>query len=134
MACPVGYSIPDYLLDLASDVDLCDTSSAPNRDRTSVAKVEINVPGELVRRGTSSRPIGGGNAWRSGSCSATFLTQFEAICAREWRNLIRFACCCCVLTSLVTSHYSRDKTLFYLHVGISAVLGVFCGALFLSLH
>lgn len=102
IACPVGYSIPDYLLDLASDIDnygaLASASSAPNRDRTSderlITKVENNGSGELARQRMSSQLFGSGNSWRSGNYSTVFLTQFEVLCAREWKNLIRFVSGC----------------------------------------
>lgn len=41
--------------------------------------------------------------------AATFLTQLQYLCGREWKIL------------------KRDKTLFLTHVTVAAILGVFCG-------
>ena len=46
---------------------------------------------------------------RDAPLAATFLTQFEVLCGREWKNLI------------------RDKLLFIAHLAVAIVLGVFCG-------
>ncbi|KAH7318800.1 hypothetical protein B0J17DRAFT_747732 [Rhizoctonia solani] len=44
--------------------------------------------------------------------AATFLTQVEVLCGREWKNL------------------KRDKTLFFMHLGVATILGIFTGGLY----
>ncbi|CAE6473936.1 unnamed protein product [Rhizoctonia solani] len=44
--------------------------------------------------------------------AATFLTQVEVLCGREWKNL------------------KRDKTLFFMHLGVACILGLFTGGLY----
>ncbi|CAE7207667.1 unnamed protein product [Rhizoctonia solani] len=44
--------------------------------------------------------------------AATFLTQVQVLCGREWKNL------------------QRDKTLFFMHLGVACILGIFTGGLY----
>ncbi|KDN41179.1 hypothetical protein RSAG8_07593, partial [Rhizoctonia solani AG-8 WAC10335] len=44
--------------------------------------------------------------------AATFLTQVQVLCSREWKNL------------------KRDKTLFFMHLAVASILGVFTGGLY----
>lgn len=46
------------------------------------------------------------------TCATTFLTQFEVLSGREWRNL------------------KRDKSLLIAHIGLACILGVFAGGLY----
>ena len=65
----------------------------------------------MLSRGPTSRDGGFSHAakQRDSPPAATFLTQFEVLCGREWRNLM------------------RDKTLFVTHLLVAVILGVFCG-------
>jgi len=52
------------------------------------------------------------NRSTTGEYAATFLTQFQVLCGREWKLL------------------RRDKSLFFTHLIVSAILGVFCGGMY----
>ncbi|KAH0830148.1 ABC-2 type transporter-domain-containing protein [Lanmaoa asiatica] len=125
-----GYNVADYLLEIAS------AAPAGSISTSTVAK---SKPDELVAA-TGSRnsdeKINGSdvealmtrNRSITGRCAATFLTQFQVLCGREWKLLRR----CVILFS--TTRVAlwrvrfRDKSLFFTHLIISAILGVFCGA------
>ncbi|KAF8333578.1 uncharacterized protein EI90DRAFT_3052451 [Cantharellus anzutake] len=112
--CPTGYSIPDHLLDLASDVEHHSTSAIASKPEVAeVGKAESHGATELGTSPMSSIMFAGNDPWwKSGSYPTAFLTQFEVLCAREWKNLL------------------RDKSLFLLHIAAASILGVFCGALY----
>ena len=62
--------------------------------------------------GASKQKTGRESLFAGTSYAATFLTQFEVLSGREWKIL------------------RRDKSLFFLHVAVASVLGVFCGGYF----
>ncbi|KAJ7118876.1 hypothetical protein C8R44DRAFT_789504 [Mycena epipterygia] len=115
-----GYNVADYLLEVASDppVALFQLHSAnsleesdgsekgptPADEETAVAEKRGAFKPQMVQGRTKS-------AGRS-KYAATFLTQLEYLSGREWKIL------------------RRDKTLFFTHVAVSCVLGVFCGGLY----
>ncbi|KAG9085177.1 hypothetical protein FS749_004632 [Ceratobasidium sp. UAMH 11750] len=122
-----GYNVADYLLEIASeDVQgLSVTGRASGvagprksdvrmrtfteRGRDSVAESEhdSNEKGE-----TSLGVVTGRHGERGKRYAATFLTQVEVLCGREWKNL------------------KRDKTLFLMHLAVACVLGIFTGGLY----
>ncbi|OAX36732.1 hypothetical protein K503DRAFT_772222 [Rhizopogon vinicolor AM-OR11-026] len=104
-----GYNVADYLLEISSE--------SPNIPRMLPG---ITVPGEkgLVSpteekddRRMDVEALSSQNL-ELGMYAATFLTQLQVLCGREWKIL------------------TRDKTLFFTHVVIACVLGVFCGGLY----
>jgi len=112
LPCPEGYNIADHLLDVASEPPAglltasrqSDSSSGLNEKH---AKKENSNPHAL--NGPDSDKVARG---RGASYATTFLTQLQILAGREWKKL------------------RRDKTLFLTHVGLSAILGVFCGGLY----
>ncbi|KAJ7603493.1 hypothetical protein FB45DRAFT_960377 [Roridomyces roridus] len=108
-AYPQGYNVADYLLEVASDppVALFQLSSgnSPEYDGSGKASTE-NSSSEKQPPARRTRAAGGSKY------ATTFLTQLQYLSGREWKIL------------------RRDKTLFFTHVAVSAVLGVFCGGLY----
>ncbi|KAF7359175.1 Abc transporter [Mycena sanguinolenta] len=103
-----GYNVADYLLEVASDppVALFQLQGGKDEsDRSETASAE-----KRALAGETASP----NAAVAGSSNyaATFLTQLEYLCGREWKIL------------------RRDKSLFFTHIAVAAVLGVFCGGLY----
>ncbi|KAG0706465.1 hypothetical protein DFH29DRAFT_151920 [Suillus ampliporus] len=104
-----GYNVADYLLDIASETP--DIPSMPlgtnvaDKPRASVSAEEKGNGGKDVEA-LSTQIL------EPGMYAATFLTQLQVLCGREWKVL------------------RRDKTLFFTHVGVACVLGVFCGGLY----
>ncbi|EJF62714.1 ABC transporter [Dichomitus squalens LYAD-421 SS1] len=120
-----GYNVADYLLDIASDppVGLFQlsngtTKSEPPDVGTSGSSDEVEkglVGGTVNVNGVVSQRKPKRRSWFAGtSYTATFLTQLEVLSGREWKIL------------------RRDKTLFFLHVAVASVLGVFCGGLYFN--
>lgn len=106
--CPPGYSIPDHLLNLASDSEVRSDSAVVSAEPTEGASTSATaLMGPNVGSGSGSAARGA--RIRNAPLAATFLTQFEVLCGREWKNLV------------------RDKALFVTHIAVSIVLGVFCG-------
>ncbi|KAJ7891204.1 hypothetical protein B0H14DRAFT_3081531 [Mycena olivaceomarginata] len=111
---PQGYNVADYLLEVASDPPVAlfqlqsgkaESEGLTTPDNASAEKREISS--QTVSEKTTP------TAGRSKSkYASTFLTQLEYLCGREWKIL------------------RRDKTLFFTHVVISSLLGVFCGGLY----
>ncbi|EIW85570.1 hypothetical protein CONPUDRAFT_118487 [Coniophora puteana RWD-64-598 SS2] len=135
-----GYNVADYLLEIASDppvglfgaaattTDINATgNSSPsvgNGNRSSGSLCGVKGEKGEDGKGTDEKADGDIEAGvspagvrkrvrrRRGKYAATFLTQLEVLCGREWKIL------------------RRDKTLFLTHVLVAAVLGVFCGGLY----
>ncbi|KAG1819763.1 uncharacterized protein BJ212DRAFT_1342871 [Suillus subaureus] len=105
-----GYNVADYLLDIASESP--DIPGMP---------LSHNAVGEIGLSASSEEKADGGKDVEAllstqnlapGTYVATFLTQLQVLCGREWKVL------------------RRDKTLFFTHVCVACVLGVFCGGLY----
>ncbi|TFK34870.1 hypothetical protein BDQ12DRAFT_635810 [Crucibulum laeve] len=129
-----GYNVADYLLEVASDPPVAlfqlhsnaNTRSGrtPSHEHTSekaslgadtgsTSRVDgaPSLPVEKSVGGKESRMFKTGGRARY---ATTFLTQLQYLSGREWKIL------------------RRDKTLFFTHVAVSAVLGVFCGGLYFN--
>ncbi|KAJ6606274.1 hypothetical protein DFH09DRAFT_1119732 [Mycena vulgaris] len=111
-----GYNVADYLLEIASEppVALFQLHSAnplpEEGDGSEKGAAAVDGDSALTeKRGGSARQTK--SAGRS-KYAATFLTQLQYLSGREWKIL------------------RRDKTLFFTHVAVSSVLGVFCGGLY----
>ncbi|GLB35512.1 putative ABC-2 type transporter [Lyophyllum shimeji] len=128
-AYPQGYNVADYLLEIASDphvslfqVNEKDDSAMADTTRASDANGEFSeqpqhTPSEKQRNieSDTALPTMSGTVTaprKRSSYSTTFLTQLQRLAGREWKIL------------------RRDKTLFFTHVVVAAVLGVFCGGLY----
>ncbi|KAF8655801.1 hypothetical protein AX16_002887 [Volvariella volvacea WC 439] len=137
--CPKGYNVADYLLEVASDPPVQLFSMSPHSP-TATAREDGGRPsGDAV----GARGVGGGNSspdlatekvrarlsekgkggWKQrgvvgqlipprSEYATTFLTQLQCLSGREWKIL------------------QRDVTLFFTHMAVSCVLGVFCGGLY----
>ncbi|KAG8720659.1 hypothetical protein FRC09_009177 [Ceratobasidium sp. 395] len=122
-----GYNVADYLLEVASEgiegvrgvasgVGTPRKSDVRLRPGAGVARVRDSV-GDSESGGSENGVSGGGIVRQGGGgkgrkYAATFLTQVEVLCGREWKNL------------------KRDKTLFFMHLAVACVLGVFTGGLY----
>ncbi|KAJ7671003.1 ABC transporter [Mycena rosella] len=114
-----GYNVADYLLEVASDppvalFQLHSAHSSPEKgdgsekgatqadeDSALTEKRHLTAPGRIKSKSAGTSKY-----------AATFLTQLQYLSGREWKIL------------------RRDKTLFFTHVAVSSVLGVFCGGLY----
>ncbi|KAJ7063611.1 hypothetical protein C8F01DRAFT_1133693 [Mycena amicta] len=115
-----GYNVADYLLEVASDPPLAlfkiptaNSSSDAGNDLEKGSAPATNDEPSLSEKRTPA--VHGQTSVQQvvkANCTTTFLTQLEYLSGREWKIL------------------QRDKTLFFTHVGIAAVLGVFCGGLY----
>ncbi|KAG6831214.1 hypothetical protein H0H92_012011 [Tricholoma furcatifolium] len=118
-AYPSGYNVADYLLDIASDPNVALFQiSEKNKQNVEVEPESRADPAEKPSPRTSSADSTGAapgittsSTWRH-TYATTFLTQFQVLAGREWKIL------------------RRDKTLFFTHVAVASVLGVFCGGLY----
>ncbi|KAI1791502.1 ABC transporter [Ganoderma leucocontextum] len=120
-----GYNVADYLLEVASDPPV---GLFPLSNDTTQSELKAGLSSDEVEKGLAGGPansngvqntqaVGKQKTGRSSlfartPYAATFLTQFEVLSGREWKIL------------------RRDKTLFFLHVAVASVLGVFCGGLY----
>ncbi|KAF8061676.1 hypothetical protein FPV67DRAFT_1509891 [Lyophyllum atratum] len=129
-ACPQGYNVADYLLEVASDphVSLFQLSekdsiaspterpvTGPNGDTSEKPRDSTSLEEKAIAATHSQPQISNGIVTvprKRTSYSTTFLTQLQVLSVREWKIL------------------RRDKTLFFAHVVVSAILGVFCGGLY----
>ncbi|KAM5542745.1 hypothetical protein V8D89_003706 [Ganoderma adspersum] len=116
-----GYNVADYLLEVASDppVALFPLSNATTQSNelkasSSSDEVEKGLASSSPANGggASKQKTGRGSLFAGTSYAGTFLTQFQVLSGREWKIL------------------RRDKSLFFLHVAVASVLGVFCGGLY----
>ncbi|PPQ63344.1 hypothetical protein CVT24_006717 [Panaeolus cyanescens] len=86
--------------------------ASPEREASGTKPETIEYP-PLNANGQGVVFQGGVNKLRGRTqYSATFLTQLQYLCGREWKNL------------------KRDRSLFLTHLVVSAILGVFCGGLY----
>jgi ABC-type multidrug transport system ATPase subunit len=126
-----GYNVADYLLEISSE--------SPNIPRMSPI---TGIPDEkgLANPGSPTASVEEKDDRRKdvealssqnlepGKYAATFLTQLQVLCGREWKILRR----CDILTvhryDFSLLELCRDKTLFFTHLVVACVLGVFCGA------
>ncbi|KIK59076.1 hypothetical protein GYMLUDRAFT_44816 [Collybiopsis luxurians FD-317 M1] len=119
-----GYNVADYLLEVASDPHLLllnkrkaspQSPSGAGDEKTSGLDgnetVGAGATDNEARVSSTSVP-----GLRSSKYSTTFLTQLQYLSGREWKIL------------------RRDKTLFFTHVGVACVLGVFCGGLYFNVN
>ncbi|KAG8737551.1 hypothetical protein FRC10_008064 [Ceratobasidium sp. 414] len=122
-----GYNVADYLLEIASEdvqgLSVAGRASGVATPRKSDVRMRIHT--ERVRESvaesernsnekseTSAGVLMGRHKGRGRKYAATFLTQVEVLCGREWKNL------------------KRDKTLFLMHLAVACVLGIFTGGLY----
>ncbi|KAH6919115.1 ABC transporter [Coprinopsis sp. MPI-PUGE-AT-0042] len=107
-----GYNVAEYLLEVASEPPVHLFTSANDTEKLAASESSANgtVNGQAATHGEASGSV----AKKRGSdvYATTFLTQLQYLCGREWKVL------------------KRDKTLFWTHVGVSTLLGVFCGGLY----
>ncbi|CAE6475830.1 unnamed protein product [Rhizoctonia solani] len=141
-----GYNVADWLLEVASEgvqppsrggydtsvgtrASVYDPKAQPNfydqehgitsekkldgsmRYRGGGGKVSVEEDGDRSTKEESNmvRVVRGRGGQKY---AATFLTQVQVLCGREWKNL------------------KRDKTLFYMHLGVACILGIFTGGLY----
>ncbi|TFY53547.1 hypothetical protein EVG20_g10067, partial [Dentipellis fragilis] len=125
-----GYNVADHLLEIASDppsgvgLSIQGTpdsagESTGKKDGDAIEMPEVLKLGDAEKGSGNGNHLGGGrrrDGWMARASgakyAATFLTQLEVLSGREWKIL------------------RRDKTLFFTHVAIASVLGVFCGGLY----
>ncbi|KAG9125549.1 hypothetical protein FRC07_007159 [Ceratobasidium sp. 392] len=117
-----GYNVADYLLEVASegvDGSVVGRASGIVSPRKSDVRMRNAARDSMIARKDSveSGSENGVIMRRSGTgggrkYAATFLTQVEVLCGREWKNL------------------KRDKTLFFMHLAVACVLGIFTGGLY----
>lgn len=123
-----GYNVADYLLEIASDppVSLFQATqptlvpgtpaSSSNGDASKEKANGDDTPNALEKGyppDSEARLVLQEGPRHSGSGYATtFLTQLEVLSGREWKIL------------------RRDLTLFFTHVAVASVLGVFVGGLY----
>ncbi|EMD34339.1 hypothetical protein CERSUDRAFT_125512 [Gelatoporia subvermispora B] len=114
-----GYNIADHLLDIASNppATLFQEAGRVNKSvedtpALDTEKGEVNGSA-LGQIGSlpSAMPIPKASLFGQ-KYTATFLTQLEVLSGREWKVL------------------RRDKSLFFTHIAVASVLGVFCGGLY----
>lgn len=124
-----GYNVADYLLEIASEppvaaFDLSGSSKTGLHGSPAAGSTEEVEKGfvgtsptniELESKVEAQEPKK--KSWfHTSHYQATFLTQLEVLSGREWKIL------------------RRDKTLFFAHIAIACVLGVFCGKPHDTLH
>jgi len=124
---PAGYNVADWLLDVVSEPGHTGVanSSEVRKETSSLRRrvdgnastggdnvAEENSQEELVAEKNETEGAAPGDQWQRRKYATTFLTQFEVLSGREWKML------------------KRDKTLFFAHVVVAAVLGVFVGGLY----
>ncbi|OSX64901.1 hypothetical protein POSPLADRAFT_1064969 [Postia placenta MAD-698-R-SB12] len=116
---PNGYNVADYLLDVASDppLSLFQSAGSSGSEKTSSREpVDVEkITSREIMSTVEAEEKGLKRAMRTfvgPKYATTFLTQLEVLSGREWKIL------------------RRDKTLFFTHVAVACVLGVFCGGLY----
>lgn len=102
--CPVAYSVPDHLLDIASDEELHSSSALSQAsqgegsggenaekvvDSADLGRMDGDASLTSLLRGAANTTTLGFGSGASAQRSASFLTQLQVLCAREWKNLLR---------------------------------------------
>lgn len=106
-----GYNVAEYLLEVASDAPVgLFQAQARQQSLNTIHDDEVTSEKVPATPQIDGRSLPDSMKRQSGYAT-TFLSQFQYLCGREWKNL------------------QRDKTLFLAHVLASSVLGVFCGSL-----
>lgn len=105
---PQGYNVADYLLEVASDPPLV---IFQQKRKTQSDEMDSEKGNGAFSEKSSSLGLASSSTRRT-RYTTTFLTQLEYLSGREWKIL------------------RRDKTLFFTHLAVAAVLGVFCGGLY----
>ncbi|KAJ7221642.1 hypothetical protein GGX14DRAFT_430547 [Mycena pura] len=110
-----GYNVADYLLEVASDppvalFQLPKAHSSGNGigNGSALLNEEKTIASEMSGAVEEPQTQSVGRA----KYASTFLTQLQYLSGREWKIL------------------QRDKTLFFTHVTVACLLGVFCGGLY----
>ena len=87
-----GYNVADYLLEIASA-----TPAGPISSPTVVKTKPDEQYADTVNRSSDEKANGGDveaviarNRSVTGEYAATFLTQFQVLCGREWKLLRRY--------------------------------------------
>jgi ATP-binding cassette, subfamily G (WHITE), member 2 len=101
--CPEGYNVADWLLEVASGPESIRSASAFSLNNNTAGlrqrrgeRTNLNVEAEenshekLVLGSRSNDIIPGVGRGRGGRYATTFLTQFEVLAGREWKNLRRY--------------------------------------------
>lgn len=109
LPCPEGYNVADHLLDVASEPPT-ELLAASRQSDSSSGLTEKHAPPPKEGAAAGGKIQSG----RGAKYAATFLTQFQTLSGREWKQL------------------RRDRTLFVTHIVLSAILGVFCGGLYFN--
>ncbi|KAJ7460877.1 hypothetical protein B0H11DRAFT_2057212 [Mycena galericulata] len=106
-----GYNVADYLLEVASEppVALFQLSTPEDGNRSEKGPTPASEDSASAEK---RAPPGRTKTGRRSKYAATFLTQLQYLSGREWKIL------------------QRDKTLFFTHVTVASLLGVFCGGLY----
>jgi hypothetical protein len=137
-----GYNVADYLLEIASDGIKPPAATATGHGTINKAAglrlrgvYERNSAEESERSGTPgsaavSSQGRGRKRGRGSKYAATFLTQVEVLCGREWKNLKRCVFNLIRLRTALIKGLCRDKTLFFMHLAVACVLGLFTGGLY----
>jgi hypothetical protein len=111
-ACPSGYNVADYLLEIASDppvalfnlhsgYNMIATTSSVSVSQRHLESEKIGIPfittdgdTEKVSIGENAQPMVTshkiGHLMES-SCATTFLTQLQVLSGREWKILKRYS-------------------------------------------
>ncbi|KAG1865336.1 hypothetical protein F4604DRAFT_1928485 [Suillus subluteus] len=106
-----GYNVADYLLDIASESP--DIPSMP-LDHNAVGKMGLSASSEKKADGGKDvEALLSTQNLAPGTYVATFLTQLQVLCGREWKSTL-----------------AETRALFFTHVCVACVLGVFCGGLY----
>ena len=114
-ACPHGYNVADYLLEIASDppvglfnlrsgynmIATTSNVSVPQRhaesEKTGIPFITTDDDTEKDLIGENAQPIVNGQASHKighlmeTSCATTFLTQLQVLSGREWKILKRYS-------------------------------------------
>ncbi|KAG8217094.1 hypothetical protein J3R82DRAFT_5121 [Butyriboletus roseoflavus] len=109
-----GHNVADYLLEIASasPADSISNATILESKHDTQRPATLNRNSDEKAKGPDVEALITRNRGTTGQYATTFLTQFQILCGREWRLL------------------RRDKSLFFTHLIISAILGVFCGGLY----
>lgn len=85
-----GYNVADYLLEIASAAPIGPSSSSPMVENKSQESGSPSADiDEEVANGADLEALSTRGKQSRGKYAATFLTQFEVLCGREWKILCR---------------------------------------------